>query len=105
MVGYGVPMQFIESEGGVPSLTKEYDVIIAMDSLEHIENWREALASLGNHLRPDGVLFSNNGILDDMTQPEHYELRPSEFIKACVDSNLMPTTQLSYIKKEEVVCA
>lgn len=99
---HNVPMEIIESEGGSPLLTKEYDIIVAMDSLEHVQDWQGTLSILSDHLRDEGALFSNNGILDDMTQPEHYELHPEDFIKACVDCRLMPNTQLSYMKKAKV---
>lgn len=102
---HGVKMEILESEGGAPNLSGQFDVIIAMDCLEHIPDWKEALAVLGEHLRPQGVLFSNNAILDDMTQPEHYELHPKDFVAACVQADLMPFTQLSYMKKENPVYA
>ena len=97
---HGVNMEFIETEG-IPNPPGQYDVIVAMDCLEHIPNWKDALAALAEHLVPGGALFSNNAVLDDMTQPEHYELHPADFIKACVDVDLMPFTQISYIKREK----
>ena len=96
---HGANITFIESEGGVPKLKEHYDVIIAMDCLEHFPNWPDVLAVLSKHLREDGLLFSNNAVMDDMTQPEHYECHPRDFIKACVDCSLMPFTQISYTKK------
>jgi 2-polyprenyl-3-methyl-5-hydroxy-6-metoxy-1,4-benzoquinol methylase len=100
-----VPMTFIDSNGGPPQLTGEYDIIIAMDSLEHIADWKKAIAELSNHLRDSGVLFSNNAILDDMMHPEHYELRPKAFLAACNEFDLRPLTQLSYVKQTESVYA
>jgi 2-polyprenyl-3-methyl-5-hydroxy-6-metoxy-1,4-benzoquinol methylase len=103
---HNVPMTFVESEGGPPQLTGEYDVVIAMDSIEHIAQWRETIAILSEHIRPSGILFSNNAVLDDIVQPEHYELRPKAFIAACNEYDLRPLTQLSYVKiKEESVYA
>jgi hypothetical protein len=52
-------------------------------------------------LRPEGLLFSNNAILDDVEHPEHYPLSPEDFIKACTDYGLMPFNQISYLKKEK----
>lgn len=102
---YNVPMTFIESEGGVPVLREQYDAIIAMDSIEHIADWRATVAALSNHLVPLGILFSNNGTMYDMTQPEHYDVHPREFIKVCADADLLPQTQISYIKTEVPVHA
>ncbi len=98
---YNVPMNFLNSDGGPPILTEIYDVIIAMDSIEHIAEWRETVKILSDHLRPGGVLFSNNAILDDMTHPEHYEVRPKAFLRTCNDCDLRPLTQLSYVKYQE----
>lgn len=99
----GVPMQFIESEGGVPELTEMYEGIVAMDSLEHIENWREALTMLAAHLVPGGVLFTNNGVLTDNQHPEHYaDAMGKPFIQACLDLDLMPYGEIIFIKKGEV---
>ena len=102
---YNVPMTFIESEGGPPVLSGMYDVIIAMDSIEHIADWRQAVAALSAHLNTGGMLFSNNGAMYDMSQPEHYDVHPREFIKACADADLLPQTQISYIKTEVPVHA
>ncbi len=102
---YNVPMNIVESEGPVPQLLGSYDVIIAMDSLEHLENWRGALKTLAGCLRPQGILYANNALMDDMNQPEHYECHPSDFIKTCVDAQLHPSSQLSYIKMEVPVYA
>jgi len=94
------PMTFIESEGGAPQgFRTEFDIIIAMDVLEHIQNWREALEVLAQNLRPAGVLFSNNAILDDDTHAEHYPLKKEDFVIECMRSKLMPQTQISYTKQ------
>ncbi len=102
---YGVPMTILESSGDVPDLSDTYDIIIAMDCLEHIQNWKSTLKVLSRHLRADGMLYSNNAILDDMNQPEHYPLRPKDFISECVHDDLMPFTQISYMKREVPVHA
>lgn len=97
---HNVPIEFWESEGGVPKIRGEFDVIIAMDCIEHIEDWPGTIRTLAEHIRPQGLLFSNNGILDDVTHAEHYELRPKDFINMCMESALFPHTQISYVKHE-----
>jgi 2-polyprenyl-3-methyl-5-hydroxy-6-metoxy-1,4-benzoquinol methylase len=99
---HGVNIRFIETEGGCPQLPRDqYDMIIAMDSIEHIEQWKETVAVLSEHLRPEGILFSNNGILEDLGHQEHYPVYPKDFIHACVEANLMPHTQISFVKRED----
>ena len=99
-------MTFIESEGGVPSLgTQKYDVIIAMDSLEHVQEWRRVLGELATHLAPGGVLFANNAILDDDLHPEHYHIDQKAFVVACIEVDLMPANAITYLKRAAEVPA
>ncbi len=97
---YGVPMKFIESEGGPPDLKLEYDVIIAVDSIEHVEQWQDTIRVLADHVRPLGMFFANNGIFEDFTHSEHYDVSAIDFVKTCADARLMPHTQISFIKQE-----
>jgi 2-polyprenyl-3-methyl-5-hydroxy-6-metoxy-1,4-benzoquinol methylase len=99
---HGVNLTVHESRGGVPHLGgAKYDVIIAMDSIEHVSEWRTVVRELGDHLVPQGTLFSNNAILEDDSHPEHYHIDHREFIAACMKVDLMPFNQITYIKKVE----
>lgn len=101
---HGAAVRFWETDGGAPALGDEqFDIIIATDSIEHIKEWKLAVHHLAQHLCPGGVLFSNNGVLDDMTQPEHYPCKPKDFIAQCVESNLMPLNRFAYVKNQEEV--
>ena len=102
---YNAPMTILESEGGVPKINGLFDAIIATDCLEHIAEWKQTVHALAEHLTPGGVLFANNAAMYDMTQPEHYDVHPVEFIKTCVDAGLLPQTQISYLKTEVPVYA
>lgn len=103
---HGVPITFHESDGGMPHLGgASFDFIIAMDCLEHIPEWRRVLAILADHLKVKGVLFSNNAILDDPGHPEHYDLNGKDFVRACVDLDLMPFNAITYEKRESRVLA
>lgn len=95
-----VPIRFIESEGGAPQLNGDkYDAVIAMDSIEHIENWKETVLELARCLKPQGILFANNGIMEDHTHPEHYMIDNKEFISTCMEGGLMPINQITFMKK------
>lgn len=97
---HNVSLNIVESEGGIPSaLEGQYDVIIAMDCIEHIEQWRDVVAELSEHLREDGVFFSNNSVLEDVTHAEHYPIKGKDFVSACAASDLMPTSMISYVKR------
>jgi len=91
------------SRGAVPHLGGTmYDIIIAMDTLEHIPEWRAVLRELASHLNPMGALFSNNAILDDQLHPEHYSLDNKDFIEECMKNGLMPFNQITYVKRQPV---
>lgn len=97
-----VSITFHDSRGGVPHLGGTmYDVVVAMDTLEHIPEWRKVLREFSSHLNPMGVLFSNNAILDDQLHPEHYSLSNADFIGECVKNGLMPFNQITYVKRQE----
>lgn len=96
---HGVSMQFADSAGGAPALTEQYDAIIAMDSIEHIKDWPTVVAELASHLKPGGLLFANNAILEDTKHPEHYVVDGKEFVKQCLDAGLMPINQITFVKK------
>lgn len=96
----GVSITCVASEGIVPDLgDAQFDVIIAMDTLEHIEGWRDVLGALASRLAPHGVFFANNGILDDQRHPEHYPLDNKDFIARCLDADLMPVNSITYVKR------
>lgn len=79
-----------------------YDVIIAMDVLEHCANWRAVLDGLIRSLKPEGFIFANNAILEDNLHPEHLFVDPREFLKQCVEGGLMPINEITYKKKEMI---
>lgn len=98
---HGVPMTFHDSTGGVPHLGgTKYAAVVAMDVLEHIPEWRTVLFELASRIEPGGVLFCNNGILDDNVHPEHYPLDNKEFIAECLKNNLFPIGPITFIKRE-----
>lgn len=101
-----LPMTFHASQGGIPALGgTKYGAIIAMDCLEHIPEWRRVLTELVDRLEPGGVLFCNNGILDDKTHPEHYPMDTKEFTKFCIDLGLMPFSSIGFAKPQVPVPA
>lgn len=97
----GLPISLLESEGGIPDLgDRQFDVIVAMDVIEHIQEWREIVPYLAAHLKPQGVLFANNAILEDVTHPEHYVIGGTNFVKACAEAGLLPLNQICYTRHQ-----
>lgn len=94
-----VPLTIHRAQGKPAFGAKTFDVIIAMDCLEHIEDWRGMLAHLVSHLKIGGALFANNAILDDTSHPEHYDLKPRDFLQACAGLDLLPINQMTYEKR------
>ena len=74
-----------------------------MDTLEHVPYWEDTLDRLLSWLKPGGMLFCNNAILDDQTHPEHYPLTPQAFRAACVARGLRALNEISYVYTPEVV--
>jgi 2-polyprenyl-3-methyl-5-hydroxy-6-metoxy-1,4-benzoquinol methylase len=100
-----VNIRFWDTDGGVPALCDEqFDVIIAMDSIEHIKEWKVVVQQLSKHLRDEGVMFSNNAILEDHSHGEHYAFTGKEFVHQCIENSLMPLNQIAY-KKTALVTA
>jgi 2-polyprenyl-3-methyl-5-hydroxy-6-metoxy-1,4-benzoquinol methylase len=100
---HGLPMTFHESGGGLPHLGGAlFDVIIAMDSIEHVKDWERLVGYLSSRLVPGGVLFANNAILEDASHPEHYLWEPKKFLKACAEADLQPLNQITYVKRAAV---
>lgn len=97
---HGVPLMAHDTQGGLPPFGgARFDVIVAMDCLEHIKDWRGMLRHLTGHLKSGGALFANNAVLDDTTHPEHYDLKPKDFLRACVDLDLAPVNAITYLKQ------
>lgn len=100
---HGVRMVCAGSRGGVPHLSgHQFDIIVAMDCLEHIPEWRRVLTELVAHLKPSGALFCNNAVLDDPHHAEHYDLRPRAFQVAAAEENLIAHNQILYLKRADV---
>jgi 2-polyprenyl-3-methyl-5-hydroxy-6-metoxy-1,4-benzoquinol methylase len=100
---HGVSIQFWEGRGGaIRCGPHQFDVIVAMDCLEHIDEWPAVLEELAAHLKPNGVLFANNAILEDDQHPEHYHIDHKEFISRCLAADLMPVNQITYVKQASV---
>lgn len=96
---HGLPIVFNSSTGDVPALgSARFGAIVAMDCLEHIADWKRTLQELVDRLEPGGLLFSNNGILDDQIHPEHYPMNTKEFVKHCVDIGLTPYSPIAFMK-------
>lgn len=100
---YAVPVTFhdiVPEQALFPHFgDARFDIVIAMDCLEHLPHWREMLAHLVSHLKPGGALFANNAVLDDTTHPEHYDLKPKDFIVACAALDLVPQNAICYVKR------
>ena len=100
---HGLSIDFIDAADGAPWLQqyeKRFDIIVAMDCLEHIQDWRDTLMALAWTLKPGGALFCNNAILDDPKHPEHYDLDNKEFVRLCIDLNIMPLNEITFMKKQ-----
>lgn len=96
-----VAMEFSTVRTDQPAvLTGTFDVVVAMDVLEHALEWRSLLQLFHKHMHLDSFLFANNAIMEDNMHPEHLFVDPKVFLQACVELDIMPVNQLTYVKKE-----
>ena len=98
-----VGLSFYESLGGVPAFgDRTFDLVVAMDVLEHLPDgeWQVALREIARRIKPGGVLFANNAVLDDPTHAEHYWADRAAFVQACMKVGLMPFNQIAYTKAD-----
>jgi SAM-dependent methyltransferase len=102
---HGVRMDIRESEGGLPVLgvDDEFDIIVAMDAIEHVAQWRALVPLLARHLVGGGILFANNSILDDEHHPEHYPINGTDFVQVCLEAGLLPVNQITYEKRTPAI--
>jgi 2-polyprenyl-3-methyl-5-hydroxy-6-metoxy-1,4-benzoquinol methylase len=100
---HNINMNFIETDGSIPAVNSKYDIILALDSIEHIPEWQKVINYISLSLSDIGAVFATNGLIEDNTHPEHFRVSSSDFITEMVKNGLYPINQICYIKKQEEV--
>jgi len=74
-------------------LGEDYDFIMLMDVIEHIQDWEDVLGDLIRRLRHGGILVTNYFENCDDTNPEHISMDKKAVKRFLVDHDMMPGNQ------------
>jgi SAM-dependent methyltransferase len=76
-----------------------YDFILALDSIEHLEDWRGPLQEMVDRLRPDGFLITNFFLNEDKANPEHINMDKEGVKSFLVSNGVYPVNQMLWVKR------
>jgi 2-polyprenyl-3-methyl-5-hydroxy-6-metoxy-1,4-benzoquinol methylase len=84
-------------------LDGEYDYVFMLDSLEHIEDWREVLNDVEQHLKDKkGALITNFFFNRDFQNPEHVNMDHEGVKKHLIRLGLYPQNQYVWVKNKNL---
>lgn len=76
-----------------------YDYILAMDSIEHIKDWKPLIDRMVDSLKPEGFLLTNFMLNKDYANVEHVNMDKKGFMEYVVSKGLFPVNQVLFIKR------
>lgn len=76
-----------------------YDVILALDSIEHCQDGGEKLRQLSRKLKPKGYLVTNFFHNEDFANPEHLYMNKKEAKTILIDNDLYPSKETAIWQK------
>lgn len=77
-----------------------YDFALALDSLEHLEDWRGPVGEIVSRLKPNGFFITNYFILGDWDNPEHINQDQDGIKKFLVENGIYPVNQMLWVKRD-----
>ncbi len=79
------------------------DYVLALDSIEHLEDWQEKLSWMADCLNHAGCLITNFMLLGDTTNTEHIFMNHPEFMKYVTSIGLWPINSAIFQKREDLI--
>jgi len=76
-----------------------YDYVLMLDSIEHIENWKEVLADVASHLKEKGALITNYFLNQDYANPEHISMDKPAVKAFLIENNIYPMNNYLWVKQ------
>lgn len=80
-----------------------YDFLMFLDSIEHLENWREVLDQAIGRLKQEGVLVTNFFSNRDFNNPEHVNMDHAAVQQFLIDRHVYPVNDLVWIKRDNMM--
>jgi SAM-dependent methyltransferase len=77
------------------------DYALFLDSLEHLENWKEVLTQAAGCLKHAGAVISNFMLLADNENREHIFMNKPEFMRYMTELYLWPINPAIFQKRED----
>ena len=77
-----------------------YDFALFLDSIEHLENWKEVLDNVIGRMNEKAVLVTNYFRNTDYENPEHISMNKGEVMKFLLSRNMVPISQMLWQKDD-----
>jgi len=119
LLNRGYHMDFVDSHGapayeflkwriGKHNLSKQvgysmegpYDFVMFLDSIEHLENWKDILDQAVGRLVADGVIVTNFFSNRDFNNPEHINMDHAAVQAFLIDRKVYPINDLVWQKRD-----
>ena len=80
-----------------------YDYVFMLDSIEHINNWKETLDKVAFCLKDNGVILTNYFQNVDYDNPEHINMDKEAVTNHLVSLGLYPLSEMTWVKRNLAV--
>lgn len=77
-----------------------YDYVLMLDSIEHIENWKEVLDAVCASLKDKGALVTNYFGNQDYKNPEHISMDKQAVKDFLISKGVYPLNEVLWVKKD-----
>ena len=71
-----------------------------LDSIEHMDNWKEVLNKVAFCLKSSGVILTNYFKNDDYENPEHISMDKEAVTNHLISLGLYPLNDMTWIKRD-----
>ena len=76
-----------------------YDYVFMLDSIEHMDNWKEMLNKVAFCLKDNGVILTNYFQNVDYDNPEHINMDKEAVTNHLVSLGLYPLNEMTWVKR------
>ena len=76
-----------------------YDYVFMLDSIEHMDNWKEMIEKVAFCLKDNGVILTNYFQNVDYDNPEHINMDKESVTNHLVSLGLYPLSEMTWVKR------